>query len=101
MGSDARLFEIEQHDDTMILTLSGNLGEFAMADFHEETGEILASCERSEARHLLVDLHQTQYLQSTALMFFQSLRQILNRRGGKSLSAVFHRRNRKFWKALV
>ena len=77
------LFEVERQDDTMILKPLRNLGEFVMLELQEETDLILESCKQDQVSKLLIDLCETDYLESTALGFLVALHKRVTENQGR------------------
>ena len=67
------IFEIETQGDTVIVTPTGDLGEFSFRQIEEEAAHILELLEEKAAKNMLLDFHKTERYGSTALGFFLKL----------------------------
>ena len=83
MPEETKQIDIERIGRTMVVTPADNLGELEFAEFGLETQTALDQYERSEAQHLIVDLHNAEFLGSSTIGWLLQLRRLVALRQGK------------------
>ena len=76
-------FDIEQQDDTMILTPNADMGELDHERITVGMKKVLDTLEESPVKNLVLDFHKTSYYGSTALGFFVRLWKTICTRKGR------------------
>jgi anti-anti-sigma factor len=76
------LFDIELHDDTVVMTPLVNLSEFDFDRIETAAGSSFELLNRSGVKNIVVDFHKTDYYGSTALGFFVKLWKRVRKQGG-------------------
>lgn len=82
---ETKQIDIERIGRTMVVTPADNLGELEFAEFGRETQAALDQYERSEAQHLIVDLHNADFIGSSTIGWLLQLRRPVASRQGKML----------------
>ena len=73
MTPETTMFQLELVDKTLVLVPRQDLSELQFLHFDSASQQVLQELESSNARHLVVDLENTNYYGSTALGFFVKL----------------------------
>ncbi|MEQ9407411.1 MAG: STAS domain-containing protein [Fuerstiella sp.] len=78
------LVTVECRGDVFLVTPKVDMGEFVVSQLGAETEEALQQFQQSEkARHIVIDLHHTDYVGSSALGLFLRLWKRVQERGGR------------------
>ncbi|MBW3543004.1 MAG: STAS domain-containing protein [Planctomycetes bacterium] len=84
MSSARRLFHIERQDDTVVVALLSDAGEFEYERLIAEAQEAFEVVEGSpDVKHAVVDFEYSDYVGSTALGFLLKLWKRVANRGGR------------------
>ena len=70
-----RLFHVETENDTLVVTVRGNVGGFADSDIISEFDALLKTVQESGVRRIVIDLDNQPYFGSIIL---ESLRRLWN-----------------------
>lgn len=73
MKSILSLFDIERHNDTVVLIPLQDLSEFEFCDIENGSSEVVALLTRGDVRNVILDFRNTDYYGSTALSVFLKL----------------------------
>ena len=85
-NSSDDLLPTECRDDVLVMTPSGNLGEFVVGELESETQNVLNTFETSGCNHLVIDFCNTDYFGSSALgMFVRIWKKVQQRKGTMAL----------------
>jgi anti-anti-sigma factor len=76
-------FEIEQVDETIILTPTADMGELDNERINSAMKHVLDLLTNSSIKNLVLDFHRTEYYGSTALGFFVRLWKTISGRKGR------------------
>ncbi|MBM3995544.1 MAG: STAS domain-containing protein [Planctomycetes bacterium] len=83
MESTSGFFEIEVQDDVLIVTPTGNMGEFDSEHISTGAKIVFDRLTHSNLSRLVFDFNKTEYFGSTALGFFVRLWRTVSARGGR------------------
>ena len=78
----AKLFEIEQADDTIVLVPKADLGEVVIEQIEAEAIEVLKMLEQTSSKNLVIDFEKTDYFGSAALVLFIKFGSWVRQRAG-------------------
>ena len=78
-----RLFHVETENDTLIVTVRGNVGSLADAQITSEFDALLETVQESGARRIVVDLDDQPYIGSIILESLRRLWNLLQAENGK------------------
>jgi anti-anti-sigma factor len=73
MNEEHSLFQVEQNDQTLILSPKSNLSELELSSLDEAIRDVMQELDSLGYRHLILDFAGTDYYGSTALGFFIKL----------------------------
>ncbi len=82
MEPSNKLFESDCQDQTVILTPTIDLSEFAYESLENEADEVLSFLDKPEHRNIVIDLHRADYSGSSALGLFLKLWKKVRDKGG-------------------
>jgi anti-anti-sigma factor len=83
MLEQTKQIRIERQGRMMVVTPSDNLGELEFEEFEPETRSVQEQYERSDVQHLVVDLHNAEFLGSSTLGWLLELRRLVHSRHGQ------------------
>ena len=81
--SQARIFDTELQDATLIVAPRGNVSTLAGEDVHSEVVGLLDQLEQAAVMHVVIDLQKASYFGSSMLGAMNALWNRIRRRGGK------------------
>src|SRR5262245_58071308 len=83
MNTTPPLLSLERMGDTLVLTPQQDLCELDYGEIEQEAREALQVLRDDTVKHVVIDLHKTDYYGSTALGFFLKLWKRVRTRDGR------------------
>ena len=84
MPANAKVFNTDREDDTLIVIPQGDGLGFRYADVHSEANEIRRSLGQPDIRHLVIDLEALDYFGSEVIGVFITMAREATNRGGNA-----------------
>jgi anti-anti-sigma factor len=78
----AKLLEIEQAGEIVVIVPQSDLSELAFEQLEAEASDVLEIVDKVQAKNVVIDFHKSNYFGSTALGFFMKLWLRVRRRNG-------------------
>lgn len=77
------MFEAERRGHTLIVTPTVDLGSLDYEQIKENGGHVLRTLETTGIRDVVIDLGRISYFSSSAIAFFGSIWEVINKSGGQ------------------